>query len=83
MTNNSDKELYFFDEARFGTHSNLGHGWFPKGTRTAVKVKLGFKNFYVYSAVHISPGKDFSLILPKVNTINMNEFLAQIGRAHV
>jgi transposase len=80
VTNNSDKELYFFDEARFGTHSNLGHGWFPKGTRTAVKVKLGFKNFYVYSAVHISSGKDFSLILPKVNTINMNEFLALLSK---
>jgi transposase len=80
VARNLSKELYFFDEARFGTHSNLGHGWFPKGKRTAVKVKLGFQNFYVYSAVNIDSGEDFSLIMPQVNTINMNEFLAQLSK---
>jgi hypothetical protein len=37
----SSAEILFSDEARFGTHSKLGHGWYPKGSRTAVKVKLG------------------------------------------
>lgn len=76
---NPHKRLFFFDEARFGTHSKLGHGWFKKGERTAVKVKLGFQNFYVYSAVAANEGEDFSLILPNVNTITMNEFLAQLA----
>ena len=48
--------------------------------RTSVKVKLGFKNFYVYSAVDVRSGRDFSLILPRVNTILMNEFLAQMSK---
>jgi transposase len=78
--------LYFFDESRFGTHSKLGHGWFAKGSRTAVKVKLGFQNFYLYSAVNPLNGEDLTLMLPKVNTEWMNIFLAQlslqIGRKH-
>jgi transposase len=49
--NNPHKRLFFFDEARFGTHLKIGHGWFQKGIRTTVKIKLGFENFYVYSAV--------------------------------
>lgn len=80
MQNKQDKEFFFFDEARFGTHSKLGHGWFPKGSRTGVKVKLGFQNFYVYSAVNAISGQDFSLILPKVNSLCMNEFLAQMAK---
>lgn len=78
--NNPDKVVYFFDESRFGTHSKLGYGWFPKGLRTRVKIKLGFQNFYVYSAVSAKTGESFSLIMPKVNTTCMNIFLAEISR---
>jgi transposase len=71
-------DLYFFDESRFGTHSKIGHGWFKRGTRTEVKVKLGFKNFYLYSAVNPKSGESFSLTLPKVNTVCMNRFLEEM-----
>jgi transposase len=73
------KPIYFFDEARFGTHSKIGHGWFKKGSRTPVKVKLGFQNFYLYSAVDPESGKDFTLMLPNVNTDCMNIFLSKIA----
>ena len=63
------------DEARFGTHPKTGHGWFVTGKRSSVKVKLGFKNFYVYGSVEPASGETFSLILPKVNTECMNLFL--------
>jgi hypothetical protein len=75
-----NKELFFFDEARFGTHSKCGHGWFETGSRTAVKVKLGFKNFYMYSAVNPSTGEDLTLIIEKVNTEGMNCFLEQFSK---
>jgi transposase len=68
------------DEARFGTHSKLGHGWFPTGVRSSVKVKLGFKSFYVYGATEASSGELFSLILPKVNSELMNLFLTEMSR---
>jgi transposase len=80
MKVNPEKPFFFFDEARFGTHSKLGHGWFRKGERTPVKVKLGFKNFYVYSAVDVRTGNDFSLILPKVNTKMMNDYLSEFSK---
>ena len=70
------------DEARFGTHSKLGHGWFPTGLRSSVKVKLGFKNFYVYGAVEPGTGEMFSLTLPKVNTELMNLFLQKMSECY-
>ena len=48
--------------------------------RSSVKVKLGFQNFYVYSAINIISGKDFSLIAPKVNTTLMNVFLEEMSK---
>ena len=52
-----------------GTHAKIGHAWFPKGLRTGVKVKLGFQNFYIYSAVSPKTGKDYSNLMPYANTI--------------
>ena len=74
-----DAELFCFDEARFGTHSKLGHGWFPKGSRTGVKVSLGYQNFYVYGAANPTSGKKFILLLPNVNTACMNVFLEEFA----
>lgn len=76
---NGDK-VFFFDESRFGTHSRVGHGWFNKGERTRVKIKLGFKNFYVYSAIAPKDGEAFSLILPKVNAVHMSVFLDEMSK---
>nr|WP_064592053.1 IS630 family transposase [Orientia tsutsugamushi] len=78
MNSSPDKAVYFFDESRFGTKSKLGYGWFPKGIRTVVPVKLGFQNFYVYSAVNAIVGDNFSLIVPRVNTVLMNVFLREM-----
>ena len=75
-----EKRLFFFDEARFGTHSKLGHGWFPKGKRTGVAVKLGFANFYLYSAVEPKTGEHFTLEIPYVNTNCMNIFLEEMSK---
>ncbi|WP_410543075.1 IS630 family transposase [Wolbachia endosymbiont of Tetranychus urticae] len=76
----SEKELFFFDESRFGTHSKVGHGWFKKGSRTKVKVKLGRENFYLYSAVNPRNGENFSLFAPNVNTDCINIFLEQMSQ---
>ena len=72
--------IYFFDESRFGTHSRIGHGWFKRGQRTEVKVKLGFKNFYLYSAVNIESGEDITLLMPNVDTECMNVWLEQFNK---
>jgi len=71
--------LFFFDESRFGTHSKSGLGWFKKGERTPVPVKLGFQNFYLYSAVNPRTGEDFTWIAPQVNAEHLNVFLEKFS----
>lgn len=77
---NSGEELWFFDESRFGTHSKVGHAWYKTGVRTPVKIKVGYQNFYLYSAVNHKTGEEFTLILPKVNTVCMNIFLTEFAQ---
>jgi transposase len=79
LSKNPDIEILFFDESRFGTHSKLGHGWFKKGSRTQIKINMGFKNFYVYSAVNSISGNNYSLTMPYVNTDCMNIFLSRLA----
>lgn len=78
---NPNAKILFFDESRFGTHSKIGHGWFIKGSRTQIKIKLGFENFYVYSAVSSFDGFNFSLLLPNVDTSCMNVYLSELSKA--
>lgn len=73
--------MLFFDESRFGTHSKVGHGWFEKGIRTSIKINLARKNFYVYSAISSLTGYNFSLVLPEVNTNNMNIYLQRLAKS--
>lgn len=77
-----NEELWFFDESRFGTHSKIGHGWFKTGIRTPVKVKLGYKNFYLYGATNPRTGEKFTLLLPNVNIQCMNIFLLEFAKVN-
>lgn len=77
----SNTEIYFFDESRFGTHSNIGHGWFKIGKhRDFIKYKMGYKNFYLYSAIAPLSGNNFSLIMPNVDTNNFNAYLREFAK---
>jgi transposase len=58
----------------------MGHGWFKTGIRTSVKIKLGYKNFYLYSATNPKTGKEFTLLLPLVNIDCMNIFLKEFSK---
>lgn len=79
IENHKNAEVYFFDESRFGTHSKIGHGWFDTGKRTQVEVAIGFKNFYVYSAVSSASGEAMHLVMPGVDTDCMNVFLEEMA----
>jgi hypothetical protein len=72
----------FFDEARFGTHSQTGYGWFKKGSRTPVKIKIGYKSFYVYSAVSAKGGSNYNLKMPSVDTMCMNAFFESLSKEY-
>jgi hypothetical protein len=67
--------VVFFDEARFGTHTKIGYGWFKKGERPPIKVKIGYQSLYVYSAINYEDGSNFSIMLPRVDTILLQGLL--------
>ncbi len=75
-----EKAIFFFDESRFGTHSKHGLGWFKKGARTPVLTKLGFKSFYLYTAINHISGDAFSLIMANVNKDCMQVFIDEFAK---
>jgi transposase len=75
-------DVLFFDEARFGTHSQTGYGWFKKGERTPVKVKIGYKSFYVYGAVSAKTGSNYSVKMPNVDTECLNAYLENLSKKY-
>ena len=78
IKNNPETKVYFFDEGRFGLQPALGRRWARKGERPIINVKLGYENFYVFSAVCPTTGEDVSLFLPWVNTEMMNIFIEHL-----
>jgi hypothetical protein len=73
---------FFFDEGRFGLQSTVCRLWAEKGKELKVKVKQGFKNFYMYSAICPVTGDDFSLILPFVCTDMMNLYIKSFSEQY-
>jgi len=47
-----------------------------------VAVKLGFKNFYLYSAVEPKTGESFTLEIPNVDTDCMNVYLRELSKSY-
>ena len=58
----------------------LGRRWAKKGVRPVAKVRHGYKNFYVYSAVCPGTGENVTLFLPWASTEMMNIFLKEMER---
>ncbi len=76
---NTDPLLMFFDEGRFGLRSTTMRMWAERGQPLTVKVRQGFQNFYGYSAVCPFDGRNYSLIMPGVSTIEMNIYLEYLS----
>ena len=74
--------LFFFDEGRFGLHTEHGRLWALRGVRPVAPTAIGYQNFYIYSAVSPLDGEIFSLFLPWVNTEMMNLYLARFSEAY-
>jgi transposase len=74
--------LSFQDEARFGRMARIRRCWAPAPLRPVVHNGYERQFTYVYGAVHPLAGQlDWSLS-EKMNTTQMNGFLAQVSRAH-
>ncbi len=74
--------VFFFDEGRFGLQSTLMRIWAKRGEPLSIRVKQGYKSFYIYSSVSPQTGDDFSLFLPEVNTEMMNIYLDNLSKEY-
>lgn len=74
--------IMFQDEARFGRMVRIRRCWAPMPVRP--KVDNGYERqfVYVYGAVSPLQGQLDWMISPKMDTEQMNQFLAQVSKAH-
>ncbi len=54
--------------------------WKGFGIKPIVKTQLKFEYMYLYKAVNPKTGESFSLIMPNMNTDNMNKFLEEFKK---
>lgn len=76
------RRIFFFDEGRFGLHTERGRCWALRGVQPYAPVALGYENFYCYAAVSPYGGDSFMLFLPWANTEMMNLYLQHFARAY-
>lgn len=72
--------MFFFDEGRFGLRSTVMRIWSKRGIPVKVKVKQGFKSFYVYTSISPFNGNNFSLILPGIGADMMNIYIEELSK---
>lgn len=74
--------IMFQDEARFGRMVRIRRCWAPTPLRPTVDNGYERQFVYVYGAVSPLQGELDWKISPKMNTEQMNQFLAQVSQAH-
>lgn len=74
--------LMFQDEARFGRMAKPKRCWAPLPMRPVMSNGYEREFVYVYGAVSPNEGEMDWMISPQMNTIRMEEFLAQVSQAH-
>jgi len=80
-TNNTKKvEIYFQDESRYGQQTCKYKIWAKKGSRPTYTKQNGFLNSWIFGAINPKSGKKFGLILPKLDTKNMQIFLNKFSK---
>lgn len=72
----------FQDEARFGRMVRIRRCWAPAPARPVVDNGYEREFTYVYGAVSPVEGELDWLLCPKMNTVQMGVFLAQVSAAH-
>ena len=72
----------FQDEARFGRINEPKRCWAVHHCRPIVKKQIVREYIYAYGAVSPKDGKADFLILPAMDAVCMNLFLAEIGARH-
>lgn len=72
-------QVYFQDEARFGTQGTITRVWACKGSRPRAVRQNGREWLYVLMAVCAATGAASALIMPELNTAAVSLFLEQFS----
>ena len=72
--------VYFQDESRYGQKTGKYKILAKKGSSPTYKNQNGFLNSWIYGAIEPKSGKKFGLILPKLDSINMQIFLNKFSK---
>lgn len=73
-----DECVFFHDELRAGTRTELGCKWTPMGHRPVAPVKIGYDNTYLYLTLCPFSGSGFAAFLPKLNSEQFGWFVQQV-----
>ena len=73
-----DEAIFFHDELRAGTRTELGRKWTPAGHRPVAPVKIGYESIYLYLTLCPFTGKGFAAFLPKLNGESFGWFVKQV-----
>ena len=74
--------IFFHDELRAGTRTELGRKWTPCGHRPVAPVRIGYENTYLYLTLCRFTGCGFAAFLPKLNSAYFDWFIKEI-RSHL
>ena len=69
--------VYFQDQMRFGTRTELKRRWTPQGHRPKTPVRIGYQFCYLYAAVCPFTGRAFAMLLPQMNKECFGLFIQQ------
>ena len=72
-------QVWFEDEARFGTQGTITRVWAKKGSRPRAVRQNGREWLYVLMAVGVGTGAASALIMPELNAAVVNLFLEQFS----
>ena len=73
-------EVWFQDEARFGQQGTLTRVWAQRGSRPRAVRQTQYDYLYVLGAVCPDSGQSVGLMAPYLDTIIVNQFLAQFAK---
>ena len=73
-----DEAIFFHDELRAGTRTELGRKWTPAEHHPVVPVKIGYERIYLYLTLCPFTGKGFAAFLPNLNGACFGWFVKQV-----
>ena len=71
----------FQDEARIGQKGRVCRRWFTRGQRPPGLIDQRYTFAYLDGCVDVATDTAFALVLPEVNTHNMQVFVGEFAKA--